>query len=98
VSPSLFGLFFAVAAALLALWILVRFASFGPRTILWAVIQTLIACVLLQLVVPAAFAAIDARALPGTVYLQVFGVALPFLVYAFLAGGWVTRLALSQLR
>jgi hypothetical protein len=93
-----FGLFFAVGAALLALWILVRFASFGPRTIVWAVIQTVIACVLLQLVVPAAFAVIDARALPGTVYLQVFGVALPLLVYAFLTGGWITRLAMGLLR
>jgi hypothetical protein len=28
----------------------------------------------------------------------VFGVALPLLVYAFLSGGWATRVALGLLR
>ena len=39
-----------------------------------------------------------ALAIPGATYLQVFGVALPLLVYAFLSGGWVTRVALGMLR
>jgi hypothetical protein len=98
VSPSIFGLFLAAGAAALALWIIVRFANFGPRRILWAVIQAVIACVLLQLLLPAAFGAIDASGLPAGLYLQLFGVALPLLVYAFLTGGWTMRLAMGLLR
>jgi hypothetical protein len=83
--------------ALLALWILLRFASFGPRTIVWAGVHTIAACVLLMLVLPLAFDAIGASGLPAPMYVQVFGVALPLLVYAFLTGGWTTRVAMSLL-
>ena len=88
VSPTAFGIILAVGAAVLALWIMLRFTNFGPRTIAWAVSHVVIACVLLQLVLPAAFDAISASGLPAAIYFQVFGVALPLLVYAFLTGGW----------
>ena len=91
-------MFFTVAAFLLALWILARFADFGPRKVFAAVVQVVVACVLLRFVLPAAFDSIEAHAWPGTMYLQVFGVGLPLLVYAFLTGGWVTRAAMGLLR
>jgi hypothetical protein len=98
VTPSAFGLALALGAALLALWVLARFAGFGPKTIFWAVVQVAIACLLLTFVLPAGFGLVEARGLPATVYLQVFGVALPLLVYAFLAGGWTARAAIDALR
>jgi hypothetical protein len=98
VSPSLFGLLLTVGAFLLALWVMARFAGFGPQKVIWAVVQVGIAVLLLQGVLPVAFDSIDSQGLPGGVYLQVFGVALPLLVYAFLTGGWVTRAAMGLLR
>jgi hypothetical protein len=98
VSPSVFALVLAVGAAALALWIIVRFANFGPSKILSAVIQAVIACVLLELILPTGFDVIDGSGLPAGPYLQVFGVALPLLVYAFLTGGWTMRLAMGLLR
>ena len=91
-------LFALVAAAgVLALWILLRHAGFGPRSLFWAVVHTIVACLLLRLV-PYALQSVAASGVPGVQYVQVFGVALPLFVYAFLTGGWVTRLALGLLR
>jgi hypothetical protein len=98
VSASAFALTLAVGAALLALWIMVRFTNFGPRTVLWAVVHTTIACVLLLWLLPIAFDAISTSGVPAATYVQVFGVALPLLVYAFLTGGWTTRAAMELLR
>ena len=84
-------------SAALALWILARYSSFGPRTIVWAIIHVVVAMVLLQFVsVP--LNAIQASGLPATRFLCAFGVALPLFVYAFLSGGWVTRLSIDLLR
>lgn len=98
VSANVFGLALAAGAGLLALWILARFTNFGPRTIFWAVLQAAIACVLLVVVLPAAFNAISATGVPAAIYFQIFGVALPLLVYAFLTGGWTARAAMGLLR
>jgi hypothetical protein len=54
--------------------------------------------VLLQLLLPAAFNAITASGVPAAIYFQIFGVALPLLVYAFLTGGWTARAAMGLLR
>jgi hypothetical protein len=98
VSPTAFGIMLAAGAAVLALWIILRFTNFGPRTIAWAVGHAVIACVLLQVLLPPAFDAVGASGLPAALYFQVFGVALPLLVYAFLSGGWTARLAMGLLR
>ena len=41
-----FGVALMVGAALLALWILWRYARFGPRTIFWSLAHVIIACIL----------------------------------------------------
>jgi hypothetical protein len=97
-SASAFAITLTVGAALLALWLLIRYADFGPRTLVRAVGHTIIACLMLALLLPVAFDAIGTSGLPGVPYVQVFGVALPLLVYAFLAGGWTTRAAIDFLR
>ncbi len=84
-------------AALLALWIMARYTSFGPRSVGWAVVHVVVACVVLRLL-PFAFDAIRASGIPAAAYVEVFAVALPLFVYAFLSGGWVGRAALGLLR
>jgi hypothetical protein len=84
-------------SAALALWILARYSKFGPRTLVSAIIHVVAAVVLLQFVsVP--LDAIKASGLPATQFFCAFGVALPLFVYAFLSGGWVTRLSIDLLR
>jgi hypothetical protein len=98
VSASTFSLVLMCGSALLALWIIARYTDFGPRSIVGAIVHVVAAMVLLMLVLPPALDAVGASGLPATAYVQVFGVALPLLVYTFLSGGWVTRAAISQLR
>ena len=96
-SVQVFVLCLVCASAALALWIIARFSSFGPRTILWAVVHVAIAFVLLQLVtIP--LHAVSSSSLPAARFINAFGVALPLFVYAFLSGGWVARIALGLLR
>ena len=98
VSPEIFAVTLAVGAALLALWAIVRFSGFGPRTVIWAIVNVIAACVLLQVLLPTALGAIGASGLPAATYLSVFGVALPLLIYAFLSGGWMLKVAVGLLR
>lgn len=84
-------------AALLALWILVRYAGFGPRSLFWAGAHAVVAYVLLRLV-PVVLGTIGTSDVVALRYAAVFGVALPMFVYGFLSGGWVTRAAVGHLR
>lgn len=96
-SVHAFVLALLAGGAALALWILARYSGFGPRTLFWAVAHVLAAMVLLQLVsVPLGL--INASGMPAARFLCAFGVALPLFVYAFLSGGWVTRLSIGLLR
>jgi hypothetical protein len=84
-------------AAALALWILARYSSFGPRTLVWAIIHVVAAMTLLQFVsVPLGL--VNSSGLPAARFLCAFGIALPLFVYAFLSGGWITRLSVGLLR
>jgi len=98
VSPEIFAVTLAVGAALLALWTIVRFSGFGPTTVIWAIANVIAACVLLQVLLPTAMDMIGASGLPAALYLSVFGVALPLLIYAFLSGGWMLKVAVGLLR
>jgi hypothetical protein len=97
VGAQAFVLVLTCGAALLALWILARFAGFGPRSLVWAIVHVILACGLLWLV-PSAFPSITSSNVPATRYLIAFGIALPLFVYAFLSGGWAARVALGLLR
>lgn len=84
-------------SAALALWILARYSNFGPRKLVWAVIHVVVAMTLLQFVsVPLDL--VNGSGLPAARFLCAFGVALPLFVYAFLSGGWITRLSMGLLR
>jgi hypothetical protein len=97
VGAQAFVVVLSCGAALLALWILARFANFGPRSLVWAIVHVIVACVLLRLV-PSALPSASPSYIPATRYLIAFGIALPLFVYAFLSGGWVARVALGLLR
>jgi hypothetical protein len=92
-----FVLTMTCGAALLALWIMARYTNFGPRSVGWAIVHVVIACAVLRLL-PFALDAIRASRIPAVAYVEVFGIALPLFVYAFLSGGWVGRAALGLLR
>ena len=97
-SDEAFTLVLTCGAAALALWIIVRYTDFGPRSILGGIVHVVVAMVLLRLALPPALDVVGTSGLPASMYLQVFGLALPMLVYAFLSGGWVTRAAVGLLR
>ena len=42
-SPQSFGIALMLSAALLALWIISRFAGIGPRSFGWAIIHVVVA-------------------------------------------------------
>jgi hypothetical protein len=97
VSVDAFVLFLICGAALLALWIMARYTNFGPRSVGWAIVHVVIACVVLQLL-PFALDVVRATGIPAVAYVELFGVALPLFIYAFLSGGWIGRAALGLLR
>ncbi len=97
-SPEAFTVVLVCCAASLALWTIARFTDFGPRSMTGAIIHTVAAIVLLKALLPPVIDAVGASAIPGATYVQVFGVALPLFFYAFLSGGWATRVALGLLR
>jgi hypothetical protein len=98
VSVSAFMVCFLVGAAALAFWVIVRYSGFGPQTVIRAVAHVIVAIALLHLLLPVGLDAVDASGVPAADYVQVFGVALPLFVYAFLSGGWTTRAAMGLLR
>jgi hypothetical protein len=95
-SIQAFVLALACGAALLAFWITARFTNFGPRSVAWAIVHVVAACFLLRLV-RFPLDAVGGSGIPAAAYIQLFGVALPLLTYAFLSGGWVGRAALGLL-
>jgi uncharacterized membrane protein len=98
VSAEAFATSLAAGAALLALWTVVRFESIGPRTVFWAMVNVIAACVLLHVLLPTALDTIGESGIPSATWVSVFGVALPLLVYAFVSGGWIVRAAIALLR
>jgi hypothetical protein len=92
-----FGLALVAGSALLAFWILWRYAGFGPKSIVWAAVHAILAVAVLRSV-PYALDRIGNSG-PDTIeYVEIFAIALPALVYGFLSGGWVTRVAVGLLR
>jgi len=82
----------AVGAALVALWVNVRF----PRLMPWKMSRLLVHLVLSLLcvyVVAPAMGTVMSLGIPAANVAAVFAVAFPVLVYNFLVGTWLIRLA-----
>ena len=98
VSASVFSACLATGAALLAVWLYVRFPRVGDDG--WVVVfaHMGLAFVVLQLVMPPALALAVEQ---GTVVAAVsaaIGIALPAFTYVFLSSMWFLRLAQGLLR
>lgn len=97
ISSQAFAFTLIVGSALLALWIQWRYARFRPTTVVWALVHVGVACVLLRLL-PLALTEATGSGVSSFVYIEIFALALPALVYAFLSGAWLTRIAIGMLR
>jgi hypothetical protein len=89
-SPQVFGVALVISAAVLALWIYVRFPKLAPEQMLKIVLHAATAFVLLHFV----SGVIDSVAggPRGTVMVAVLGVGLPSIAYSFLVGIWMIKL------
>lgn len=88
-------MFLALGAALLALWVAVRFPKLGPRTLIGALFHLAAALVAGMPVAPV-MGRIVSTGFPFSGFVAVFGVALPALTYMFLAAAWLIRTAQAQ--
>ena len=83
-----------VGAALLALWIMVRFTGFGPQTLVRAIVHVIVAMLLLHLLLPFVLELSTRAAFPRPLR-QTLRRRATALVYAFLSGGWATRASIG---
>src|SRR5262245_6799386 len=95
-SADAFIAFMLVGTALLAAWILVRFETLGPRSVIgatcgWAASGALI------IGMPALIEGVVAWGLPEARLVVIFGVAVPIFTYFFLAGAWFMRSVMEML-
>jgi hypothetical protein len=94
VSIATFVLVLCVGAALLAMWVVVRFPSFGPSEITWALLHVALSMVLAQLMVGSIGLV---AGVPAARFVAAFGIVLPGLIYMFLAAAWLIRAAAGRL-
>jgi hypothetical protein len=96
-SVSGFVIALTVAAALLALWAIVRFPRIGPETLTGALVQVGIAFLAGALLVPTGMSSALAMGSPEGPLMAVFLFALPALLYLFLATLWAMRVLQQML-
>jgi hypothetical protein len=89
-SSGSFAIALGVGAALLAFWVQYRFPKLAPQTAGWAILHLVVTMVLAD-ITKTAFTSVEFD--PATAMALVFGLALPTLVYAFVAGMWIIRIA-----
>jgi putative effector of murein hydrolase LrgA (UPF0299 family) len=83
-----FLLFELIAASLLALWVVVRFPTLGPKSIRSGLALCIVALAVFQFV-PLGVVALTH--LPHGAYVALFGGALPGFFFVFLAAAWLMR-------
>ena len=84
---------FALGAAALALWALVRLPSFAPGSIRGALLHVGAALVLMNLAVPTGLTRAAESGTTLGVLTGAIGAALPALTYVFVATLWALRVA-----
>ena len=91
-SASMYVIVFAVGSAVVALWITVRFPKLMPWKMAILLVHLVLAFLCVYAVAPG-MAAVAASGIPAPRLTSVFAVAFPVLVYNFLVGTWMIRLA-----
>jgi hypothetical protein len=92
-----FVLFLCIGAALLAIWLVVRFPDRGPSDLTWALLHVALSIVLGQLIV-ASIGALDTVGVPAARFVAAFGIVLPCLTYMFVAAAWLIRATAGRLQ
>ena len=96
-SMTAFVLFLCTGAAVLALWLVVRFPERGPDDVTKALLHVALSVLVLQLLVPAIHL-VGGTGVPGAQLIVSFGIVLPGLTYVFLAAAWMIKAAQSRLQ
>lgn len=97
VSMTAYVLFLCAGAAVLALWLVVRFPDLGPDDVTKALLHVALSMVVLQLLVPAIHA-VGGTGVPGAQFVVSLGIVLPGLTYVFVAAAWLIRAAGARLQ
>jgi hypothetical protein len=92
VSITLYVVLFAIGSAVVALWITVRFPKLMPWKMAVLLVHLVLALLSVYAVAPA-IGIVSASGLPASRLTSVFAIAFPVLVYNFLVGTWMIRLA-----
>jgi hypothetical protein len=98
VTVGIFSVLFIAAAAVLAIWIVVRFPERAPTELRRALIHFGVSMVGMYVISPILQHDLASLPQPFQLYLSLFGVLLPSLVYRFVATIWLLRLATGSLR
>ncbi len=92
--PALVLSFDLGAAALIALWVIVRFPRLGPRSLLWAMAGFIAG----QVAPSIGLVAVEpVLRFPHGLILALVGVVLPVFCVMFLTAGWLFRAVLARL-
>jgi len=98
VTVGILSVLFIAAAAAVAIWIVVRLPERAPTEFRRAFIHFGVSMVGMYLISPILQHDLASLPQPFQLYLSVFGVLLPALVYRFVATIWLLRLATGSLR
>jgi hypothetical protein len=98
VTVGIFSVLFIAAAAVVAIWIVVRFPAWAPTEFRRALIHFAVSMIGMYLISPILQHDLASLPQPLQLYLSLFGVLLPALVYRFMATIWLLRLATGSLR
>ena len=96
-SIATFVLVLCVGAALLALWLVVRFPELEPRDITWALLHVALSVVVGELMVRT-IGIVGRSGVPAARFVAAFGIVLPGLMYMFVAAAWLMRAAAGRLQ
>jgi hypothetical protein len=89
---STYVIFFAIGSASVALWITVRFPKLMPWRMAILLVHLVLAFLCVYAVGPG-MTLVAASGIPAPRLASLFAVAFPVLVYNFLVGTWLIRLA-----
>jgi hypothetical protein len=92
VSVTLYVVLFAIGSAVVALWITVRFPKLMPWKMAVLLVHLVLALLSVYAVAPAMHI-VSTSGVPAARLTSVFAIAFPVLVYNFLVGTWMIRLA-----
>lgn len=95
-SIATFVLVLCVGAALLALWLVVRFPELGPSDLTWALLHVALSIVLGQIMLRS-IGVVARSGVPAARFVVAFGIVLPSLTYTFAAAAWLIRAAAGRL-